>query len=79
MATFNFFNKRTKKHFTKVMSIAEADAYTKANPHIDWLCSAAPSGDIMRLGMGKKPDDGFRDRLREIKKKSGRGNTINTW
>lgn len=78
MGVFNFRNKKTGKVVQRNMSIAEAEQYEKDHPGQEWLCSAPAVGiDSIRLGM-KKPDDGFRDRLKDIKK-SHRGSKINTW
>lgn len=64
------------------MSISEREEYLKANPHVNQQIVSAPSlGDPVRLGL-KKPDSGFRDRLKEIKKAHSRGitrSTINTF
>jgi hypothetical protein len=77
MPTYNFINKKTKKRFTKVLSMTEVEKYVADNPEVEWLCSAAPMGDPWRMGR-VKPDGEFRDRLKEIKK-SHRGSDINTW
>lgn len=75
MGLFHFYNKRTKKKFTKVMSIAEAEEYTAKNRHINWLCGAP----LIHSGRGMmKPDGGFRDVLKKIKK-NNRGSNINTF
>jgi hypothetical protein len=60
-------------------TIADAEAFEKANPHLEWL-AAAP---LIHSGSGmKKPDQGFRDVLRTIKKGNSKGLTkaqINTF
>lgn len=64
------------------MSISEREEYLKANPHVNQQIVSAPSlGDPVRLGL-RKPDSGFRDRLKEIKKAHSKGftkSTINTF
>ena len=64
------------------MSITERGKYLEDNPHMTQLVHGAPAlGDSIRLGL-KKPDDAFRDRLKEIKKHHSRGITkssINTF
>ena len=63
------------------MSMAEREEYLKANPHIQQQLAAPALGDPIRLGL-RKPDNGFRDRLKEIKKQHSRGLTrssINTF
>lgn len=78
MGKYNFRNRRTGKVAVLDMSIAEAEQYEKDHPNQEWLCSSPTIGiDPTRLGL-KKPDDGFRDRLKDIKK-SHRGAKINTF
>jgi hypothetical protein len=81
MPTYSFINSKTNEEFVDYMSISERDVYLKNNPEISQkLCSPA-IGDSIRLGL-KKPDDGFRDRLREIKKAHSKGltrSTVNTF
>ncbi len=75
MGLFRFRNKRTGREFERVMTIAEAEEYCKKNPHINWLCGAP----LIHSGRGlMKPDDGFRDVLKSIKKRNRRSN-INTF
>ena len=78
MGKFNFRNKKTGEIRELDMSIAEAEAYEKANPNEEWLCGAPAIGDARKVGGLNKPDDGFRDRLKDIKK-SHHGSNINTW
>lgn len=61
------------------MPISELDTYKAQNPHLEQIISRAPAiADPSRLGL-RKPDAGFRDVLKRIKKASGRSNKINTW
>ena len=82
MPSYTFLNTDSGEVFTTIMSIAEREEYLKDNPHIQQQLISAPSiGDSIRLGL-KKPDNGFRDRLREIKKAHSRGlsrSTVNTF
>lgn len=79
MPTYTFKNKKTGKQWDDIMSISDKEAYLEANPHIQQLIVKPLSmGDPVRVGR-KKPDDGFRDVLREIKKKHPRGGGINTF
>ena len=82
MPSYTFLNTESGEMFTTIMSIAEREEYLKANPHIQQQLISAPAlGDSIRLGL-KKPDNGFRDRLKEIKKHHSRGitrSTINTF
>ena len=77
MGLFNFRNKKTGKIIEVNMTIAEAEAYEKANPHLEWMCSAPKIVDAHKVGR-MKPTDAFRDRLKDIKK-SHRGSNINTF
>jgi hypothetical protein len=73
---YSFYNKKTKKSFEELMKIAEMEQYLKDNPHIVQEITKAPAiGDAFRLGV-RRPDEGFKDRLREIKSKFPRS-TIN--
>lgn len=82
MPRYTFKDLNTGDEFTTVMTMAEREEYVKANPHIQQQLISAPSlGDSIRLGL-KKPDNGFRDRLKEIKKHHSKGftrSTINTF
>ena len=67
MPNYTFRNNETDEVFDITMSISERDQYVQDNPHLTQLITGAPSiGDSVRLGL-KKPDDGFRDVLRNIK------------
>lgn len=79
MANYTFYNTKTKKTFDIDMPISELDDYKSQNPHLEQQIKTAPAlADPTRLGL-KKPDSGFRDVLKRIKKASGRSNKINTW
>lgn len=82
MPSYTFKNLNTGEEFTTVMSMSEREEYLKNNPHMQQVIHSAPAlGDSIRMGL-KKPDDGFRDRLREIKKAHSRGftkATVNTF
>ena len=79
MANYSFYDTLTKKKFDIDMSISELDSYKLANPHFEQYIKKAPSLiDPSRLGL-HKPDAGFRDVLKRVKKASGRNNTVNTW
>lgn len=79
MPTYAFKNTKTGKRHEEFMSMTELDEYLAANPHIEQLPNGFPG--IIR-GRPQKPNDGFRDVLREIKKKHSQGFTssnINTF
>ena len=80
MPTYKFLNTTTKKEFTDFMSISELEGYLKDNPHFTQLVHGCPA-IVSGRGMGK-PDNSFRDVLKEIKKKNSKGlskSTINTF
>lgn len=78
MPTYTFYNTLTKKYTELSMSMSELDVYTEDNKHLNHIPSAIALVDPVRLGL-RKPDAGFRDVLKRVKKASGRTNTINTW
>lgn len=79
MANYTFLDTKTDKEFDIDMPISELDDYKARNPHLEQIISRAPAlADPSRLGL-RKPDAGFRDVLKRIKKASGRSNKINTW
>lgn len=58
------------------MTISEMEQYEKDHPKEEVMCGLP----IIHSGRGmKKPDHGFRDVLKRIKKASGSKNTINTF
>lgn len=71
---YTFENSKTKKVVDLIMSLAERDQYVIDNPHMIQIIK--PSGFIG--GVGNKPDEGFRDILREIKKAHPNG-TVDTF
>ena len=76
MPFYKFLNTKTNKEFTELMGISEMEGYLRDNPHITQLVNGAPM-IVSGRGMGK-PDDSFRDVLREIKKKHSKGRTKST-
>lgn len=81
MPSYTLLNKDTGEYIDVVMSINEKEEYLKTNTNMTQVIVKAPSiGDSIRLGL-RKPDDAFRDRLKEIKKAHSKGitkSTINT-
>lgn len=60
------------------MSISALDLYLSANPDVEQLVNGAPAiADSIRLGL-RKPDDTFRDHLKEMKSKHSQGITKST-
>jgi len=82
LPTYLLKNINTNEEHELFMGISEKEDFLKANPQFIQLLNGAPSiGDSIRLGL-RKPDDAFRDRLREIKKNAQKGisrSTINTF
>jgi hypothetical protein len=80
MPTYLFLNNETGEEYENFMSISELDAYLQENPKITQLVNGAPMIHSGR-GMGK-PDQGFRDLLKNMKKGNNKGitrSTINTF
>lgn len=75
MPTYTFKNKDTGEEFTSVLTLSERQDFLEANPHIIQLITK-PSGFVS--GVNAKPDDGFRDLLREMKR-ANKGSTIETF
>ena len=81
MPSYTFINKETGEETTEFMSIADLDKFLNKNKHLEQVIGAPAIGDSIRLGL-KKPDNAFRDHLKEIKKKHSRGftkSTVNTF
>ena len=78
MPTYVYRNNETGEIEEHIHKISEMDSFSEANPHLTRAIQS--SGFIRGTGIGSaKPDDGFRDVLKSIKKASGRNNTINTF
>ena len=77
MPSYTFKDKETGETVTKIMSLAERDSYLEENKNLQ-LCLATPGfADPHRMGR-IKPDDNFRDLLRETKK-AHKDSTVNTF
>jgi hypothetical protein len=79
MPTYKFLNNDTGEEFEEFMTISALDEYLKNNSNLTQLVNGAP---MIHSGRGmKKPEDGFRDLLKDMKRKSSGGitkSTINT-
>lgn len=79
MPTYKFLNNDTGEEHNEFMSISALDQYLKDNPNITQLVNGAP---LIHSGRGlSKPDQGFRDLLKNMKKSNSQGitrSTINT-
>lgn len=69
MPSYEFRDKQTGDISTVFLKISEYDDYNNSNPHLERYHGTAPDliGGMDSSG-GKLPD-GFKDKLREIKKK----------
>lgn len=79
MPTYTFINTETNEEFEMVFSsFSKKDSYLEQNPTIKQTITSPPGlGDPIRLGI-RKPDDAFRDKLKDIKR-THRGSTVNTF
>ena len=79
MPTYRFLNNETGEEYEDFMSISALETYLSENPNVTQLLNGAP---LIHSGRGmKKPDAGFRDLLKHIKKGNSKGitrSTINT-
>lgn len=80
MPTYRFLNTNTNEEFEEFMTISSRTQFLEDNPHITQLVNGAP---LIHSGRGmKKPDAGFRDILKNVKKEHSRGitrSTVNTF
>jgi hypothetical protein len=77
MPTYTFINTETDEEFELFFkSWKNKDEYLEANQNIQQTLRSAPQ---VGYNDAKKPDEGFRDILRDIKKGSGTGVNINTF
>jgi hypothetical protein len=79
MPNYSFRNIKDGTEHVSFMSISEKEKYLEENKDIVQIFTKAPGfGDPVSLGR-KKPDNNFRDVLREIKKAHPKGGGINTF
>ena len=79
MPTYSFRNTETKEVFDKIMSFATREQYLSENPNIQYVVG---SPRLITNNGAMKPDDGFRDVLREIRRKTDMRfsrSTVNTF
>jgi hypothetical protein len=71
MPTYTFKNRQTGQQYTELMKIAELDPYLAAND-VDLV----PTAPMIVSGVDglRRPDDTFKDMLKEMKKKNPGGN-----
>jgi hypothetical protein len=83
MPTYRFKDKNTGEEWEEFMGISAADKYLEENKHIERMVHGIPmmASGVMN-GARSKPDDAFRDLLKDMKKKQSggfTGSTINTF
>lgn len=79
MPNYSFRNLDTNEEFEIYMSMNDLDQYKLDNPrHEQFFGKPFVYGDPNRFGKVTKPDEGFREVLRKVKK-THRGSAINTW
>lgn len=74
MPIYTFRNTQTGEEKDYTLRISELDQFKSDNPHLTQIIT--PKGMISSHNI--KPDSGFRDVLKSIKK-ANRGSNINTW
>ena len=65
MPTYTFFNKRTRKEFTKMMAISEMEEYLDKNHHISQVI--VPINIVAGVsGLTHKNDQGWKENMSRI-------------
>ena len=70
MPMYSFRNKETGEWWEELLKISEMEDLLEKNPHIEIYVANANYGPKIISGRPLKPDDGFKDVLKEIKKKT---------
>lgn len=84
MPSYTFRDKKGKE-WTEFMSLSEHTQFLKDNPDVVQILQPTPLLDPVGMslkGVKNKPDEGFRDMLKDMKKKHSQGHsksTINTF
>jgi len=81
MPTYTFRNKKTGREWTDMMKIAEMEELLAQDPNVQQVPGNPFYGDPHLQGR-RKPPEGFRDVLKEIKRKTKSAfikNTVNTF
>jgi hypothetical protein len=80
MPTYSFINNDTGEEYEEFMSISALEIYLKEHTNVTQTVNGAP---LIHSGRGLgKPDAGFRDVLKKIKKDAQKGisrSTVNTF
>lgn len=77
MPSYNIENTQTGEVTTEIMSWSALQQYLAENPHLKQVIGAPPTVSGVSAGHNK-PDSGFRDILKTIKKRHP-GSTVNTF
>jgi len=78
MPTYEFFNKDTGQVEDHIIKLADLEKFKQDNPHLEkGIYTSIRCCDPVIAGR-MKPADGFRDLLKNMKKKHRRS-TINDW
>jgi hypothetical protein len=85
MPTYTFRNNKTGEEWTEIMNMSEREEVLKDKDIEQLIVSAPPLVDPVGLsikGVKNKPDGGFRDLLKTIKKGNSKGfqkSSVNTF
>lgn len=83
MPTYTLYDSKQDMTYQTIMPYNEMKALIKNNPHISHIMQPPNFADPTRLDATRgKPDEAFRDRLKEIKTAHSGGltkSTVNTW
>lgn len=82
MPTYTFLDTETDHLVDFVMPIRDLDQFKKDNPNLVQQVTAPMIHSGRGIGTKAKPDDAFRDKLKEIKKEHSKGmtkSTVNTF
>jgi hypothetical protein len=81
MPNYTFRNKETGETFDEFMTISEMDRFIEEHPELEIDITSPKSIPALHSGIGlglRKPDEGFKDLLGEMKKvHNKRGGKIN--
>lgn len=78
MPIYSVLNTETNESFEVNMKFSDFEEYLEKNKNLKQIFTKFPSiGDSIRMGV-RKPDDGFRDVLKNVQHHHKK-NSINTW
>lgn len=78
MPTYMFYDNKSEEMFeTFFSSYSKKDEFLEQNPQLRQMLYPVAFGDAIKMGL-RKPDDAFRDKLKDIKR-AHRRSTINTF